>query len=124
MALNDDIDTSPTGLHNFNIRTITMFVKIDVSDFVTTTNSSLSLEQQKTSKSKLEAKIEACAHFAHNLQRHFEDVKVTVQTVRIATNPFEEYLSVPNESLNVEYVSSRLSEFDSLLKVHFNDIIN
>ena len=46
---------------------------------------------------------------------HFEELKYTVQTIRIATNPFEEYLCSPNEAMNMKEVSSRLSEFDSLL---------
>ena len=111
MALNDEMDIL---LHKFNIRTITLFIKIDVTDFETT-NTLSRFEKQKMIKSKLEAKIEACANYAYNLKSHFEDFNYTVQTVRIATNPFEEYLCNPNESFDVNDVSSRLSEFDAIL---------
>ena len=87
----------------FNIRTITAFIQLHSSDFEvakindtapppsTSTSSSLSSDTNNHNN-KLEYKINKCSKFLHDTQKIFENNGYNVQTVRIATNPFEEWL--------------------------------
>ena len=105
---------TPSTNHKFKIRTITAFVKIDASDLQ-------SKDGKSSSKTILDSKIATCANLLQNLQSQFEKQNYEVQTVRIATNPFAEYLLINDDPLDVDkksQVQDRLQQLDSLLAQH------
>ena len=82
----------------FRIRTITSFVNIDPSDFG---NDSESLRQ----------KINACNRLLREGESQMATAGFEVQTIRIATNPFGEWLVTDDQ----ENVNKRLNDLNSLL---------
>lgn len=80
----------------FRVRTITAFVHLTESDFVS---------------SALEFKIQRCSKFLSTFRSTLTAHGYEVQTVRVATNPFGQYL-IQSE------LESRLEQLDSLLAKH------
>ena len=97
----------------FKVRTITAFIQLKSSDFTTNVNTN-----------ELKVKIEKCGLFLHDAQETFEQNGYNVQTVRIATNPFEEWL-IPKDDendQNMKAIDDKLAVLDCLLQennVHF-----
>ena len=83
----------------FRIRTITSFVNIDPSDF-------------DNNSSSLREKINACSRLLRDGEAQMISVGFEVQTIRIATNPFGEWLVTADGQ---EGVIKRLNELNSLL---------
>lgn len=122
----DSSSAAKSSDHKFKIRTITAFVKIHPSDFTTTFKHVGEKNQNETSirKDVIDMKIEACQHLVQNLQKKFEERNYEVQTVRLATNPFAEYLLTTENSTDtlqcqdesvLSKVKTRLSRLDSIL---------
>eukprot|EP00986_Skeletonema_menzelii_P020591 scaffold31731_cov388-Skeletonema_menzelii.AAC.1 len=83
----------------FRIRTITSFVNIDPSDF---DNDSESLRQ----------KINACNRLLREGEAQMTTAGFEVQTIRISTNPFGEWLVTTADE---QSVNKRLNDLNSLL---------
>lgn len=106
--------TSPAGVVDvkslFCVRTITAFITLEASDFdndtATTTNNNDNLEQKITMAAKVGLRVRS----------NIEDNGYTVQTVRLATNPFPDWLS-QNESI----MDKQLQRIDNCLKEHSID---
>jgi uncharacterized protein (UPF0210 family) len=80
----------------FRVRTVTCFLEIEDDDFV---------------KDDLRGKIAKAARFLRHAERTLTQTGYTVQTVRIATNPFGEWLAEDN-------AQGRLQQLDSALEEH------
>mmetsp|Transcript_30999 Transcript_30999/g.73912 ORF Transcript_30999/g.73912 Transcript_30999/m.73912 type:complete len:514 (+) Transcript_30999:38-1579(+) len=115
-----DADAQPASSKRpFRIRTITAFVRLDGSDM---------LEESKS----LERKIGACNAALRSLETSLTEIGFEVQTVRIATNPFAEWLTREGPDGDGEgpppakrakddmpgVIKSRLSRIDALLEAH------
>ena len=70
----------------FRIRTITAFVNLRPDDFD-------EIEGDDDAKSRVAVKVERCNGVLRNLENKLVDSGYEVQTVRIATNPFGEWLT-------------------------------
>ena len=100
----------------FRIRTITAFVRLDGGDM--------------TQDGRLERKIGACNAALRSLESSLTGIGFEVQTVRIATNPFAEWLTRDGsggggpppakraKDDGLEVVRARLSRLDALLEEH------
>ncbi len=97
----------------FKVRTITAFVTFEDSDFE---NDGESL------KSKIHDTAKALQTIQGQLERGKNNVGYEVQTVRIATNPFPEYLlgssSSTTETIDLELVQQRLALLDDCFGEH------
>jgi len=106
----------------FRIRTITCFVTLKPKDF-----------QKQDVYTSLATKINKCSNILRNLESSLSNIGYEVQTVRIATNPFGEWLttqqlvdgndsskddtSPPTEKkLKTDDVQERLKQLDSMLE--------
>jgi len=118
------IDMS-TVKRSFRIRTITCFVTLKPKDF--------QKQDANDVYTSLAAKINKCSDILRNLESSLSNIGYEVQTVRIATNPFGEWLTTQqlvddNDSskndtspptqkkLKVDDVQERLKQFDSMLE--------
>mmetsp|Transcript_2693 Transcript_2693/g.4077 ORF Transcript_2693/g.4077 Transcript_2693/m.4077 type:complete len:401 (+) Transcript_2693:142-1344(+) len=87
-----------TSARPFRIRTITSFITIDPSDF-------------DNEASSLKEKINACSRLLRDGESQMTAAGFEVQTIRIATNPFGEWLVTNKE----DDVNERLQRFNNLL---------
>ena len=87
-----------TTEHLFRVRTITAFLHLTPDDF--------------ESSSSLELKIQQCSNFLSSFQTKLTTAGYEVQTVRIATNPFGQYL------VHQDSFETRLERLDALLSKH------
>jgi uncharacterized protein (UPF0210 family) len=85
----------------FNVRTVTCFLNVQASD----------LDGENTTSSGLARKIAEAAKLLRRVEEALVEQGYTVQTVRIATNPFGEWL--PMEDLE-----EQLARLDSILAQH------
>jgi len=94
----------PTDMKNlFRIRTITAFVCLTSDDFD---------DDEKSSTCLLEEKIRRSSEFLSTVQEKLQSSGYTIQTLRIATNPFGEYLINNGSS---EMLDHRLKKIDTIL---------
>lgn len=86
--------TSPTSQpnHLFKVRTICAFVTLSPDDFPASASSSTT-SPSPSGLSGLERKIQACKHLLQSVSDGLTSLGYEVQTLRVATNPFEEYLA-------------------------------
>lgn len=91
--------TPANPIHLFRIRTITAFVRLTPEDF-----ESLSLE----------TKIQQCSRFLASFQSKLTTAGYEVQTLRMATNPFGQYLLSKNKTEDC-LLTKRLNQLDDLL---------
>ena len=95
--------TSPVNTnHLFRVRTITAFVQLSPEDFETPL---------------LETKIEKCSLFLSSFQSMLTKAGYEVQTLRMVTNPFGQYLLSQNNSEG-RHFTNRLDQLDDLLDRH------
>ena len=90
----------------FRIRTITAFVHLSPHDFVSTS---------------LETKIRHCSQFLYSFQSTLVKAGYQVQTLRIATNPFGEFLPIPTHIDSIDNANDLircLDQLDDLLEQH------
>ena len=92
----------------FKIRTVTSFLTLDARDFV---------------EEKIEQKIQRCASLLRDIEGRLQSNGYEVQTVRIATNPFGEWLlpSDKDKMLDIDEkdtIVSRLTILNDLLGKH------
>ena len=106
----------------FRIRTVTAFIRLDGNDM-------LDLEDNYKT---LMGKIGACNAALRSLEKSLTEVGFEVQTVRIATNPFAEWLTREGtgdgddgpppakkaKDAKLDTVKARLSRIDALLDAH------
>lgn len=90
-------------VHDFKVRAVTAFLHLATEDF--------------ESHSELRKRIELCAKTLRNIVSSLESNGYEVQTYRIATNPFYEFLPSAKERLKLKFF---LSQLDEILKE--NDI--
>lgn len=97
---------------SFRIRTVTCFVCLRASDFATSSTSSIASQD-----SGLARKVQCASDFLRKAEHALTSAGYTVQTLRIATNPFGEWMirgaTSPDESSTV--FCQQLDELDSLL---------
>ena len=89
------MSVSPASPHHhlFKIRTICAFVSLTPEDFPTSSSSSSSSSTSSTSTSSgLQLKLNACRNLLDFVSSSLAALGYEVQTLRVATNPFEEYL--------------------------------
>ena len=91
--------TATTIMRPFRVRTITSFVNIDPSDF-------------DNDSSSLKEKITACSRLLRDGESQMTDAGYEVQTIRVATNPFGEWLVTDDTEADVK---KRLDVLNSLL---------
>ena len=103
----DGTSSAPSPL--FRVRTITIFVNLKPSMFPSESNNSTKELSQLITKS---------CEILNNVKGELEKRQYEVQTVRIATNPFGEWLLSPTNALDV--VETRLAFLSTLLQE--NDI--
>jgi uncharacterized protein (UPF0210 family) len=111
----------------FKIRTITAFVTLNESDFSSNKNNSNDDVATSSSSSMLEYKIKETTHALQTIRKQLEDKNnFEVQTLRVATNPFPEYL-LPSSSTGTDItdadaeaiiVEKRLKLLDDCLEKH------
>ena len=97
----------------FRIRTITCFITLQASDFSGAVD-----EDDERSLFALEEVIHNAATFLQTARRVFEDSGYIVQTVRIATNPFGEWLvddTLTNKFIELNVMEQRLHQLNSAL---------
>jgi uncharacterized protein len=96
----------------FRVRTVTAFLSLQPQDFPL---ASSSLETSQAAK-----KISNASELLRTLQAELEQAGYEVQTVRIATNPFGEWIySSRNDSgINLEEAKARLLCLNQLLEKH------
>ena len=105
----------------FRIRTITCFVTLKPEDF------------QKQDTPSINTKINKCSDTLRNLESSLSNIGYEVQTVRVATNPFGEWLTTQQlvdgndiskddtspptqKKLKTDDVQERLNQLDSMLE--------
>ncbi|KAI2511788.1 Uncharacterized ACR (DUF711) [Fragilaria crotonensis] len=88
--------------HLFRVRTITAFVQLSPEDF---------------ESSSLENKIQKCSQFLSSFHSFLTTAGYEVQTLRMATNPFGQYLVSQNSSEGYLF-TNRLDKLDDLLDLH------
>jgi uncharacterized protein len=93
----------------FRIRTITCFVTLQSCDFVESGD--------EQSSCLLREKIQCATSFLRSTEQHFIDAGYTVQTVRIATNSFEEWLLTDEVSTEMLDLKTRMKVMDRRLFV-------
>jgi uncharacterized protein (UPF0210 family) len=84
----------------FRIRTITAFILLEPRDFA--------------ASAVLETKVSDCCSFLFNLRQKLSDSGYTVQTIRIATNPFGQFLTDDCGELR----GDRIRLLDAILEKH------
>jgi uncharacterized protein (UPF0210 family) len=89
----------------FNIRTVTCFLNVQACD--------LDGDDTDTASSGLARKVAEAAKLLRRVEEALVQQGYTVQTVRIATNPFGEWQWLPMDDLEVQ-----LARLDSLLASH------
>ncbi len=82
----------------FRIRTVTVFVTLTPHDFCDPVESTAELME---STSKIHCKLNDCSNILRNLEKNLIHSGYEVQTVRISTNPFGEWLTQDSEQ-NIE----------------------
>lgn len=95
----------------FRIRTITCFISLRASDF----SDSLDGDDQR-SVFTVEEVIKNAAVFLQNARQLFENSGYTVQTVRIATNPFGEWLLDDDRTLKDTETTAMLDVMEQRLR--------
>jgi len=93
----------------FRIRTITAFIRLSSDDFNEDTE-----ESSLSGSSNLKQKIQRCSVFLSSLQEEFVESGYTVQTLRISTNAFGEYLL--DDDGGISTMENRLSQLDLALE--------
>ena len=111
MANNQLEMDSPLPL--FRVRTITAFVNLQTQDF-------LSQDDDNDDRIRgVAVKIEECVHLLRQLEEKMKKSQYEVQTLRIATNPFGEWLlTTTTTNDDNDDVQSRLERVDALLEKH------
>jgi uncharacterized protein (UPF0210 family) len=95
---------------DFRIRAVTSFLTLKPEDFQSGRTKKRRADNESTSQhSPLETKISKYATFLKQTEQTLKDAGYEVQTLRIATNPFGEYL-------NPGAIKDQLSELDETLK--------
>jgi uncharacterized protein (UPF0210 family) len=93
------------------VRTVTAYLNLRSSDFP------LALDAALLPDSSVGSKVAKCATFLREMERELTEADYMVQTVRIATNPFGEWL-VQDDDDNDKNTSIRLQMLDTLLSQH------
>lgn len=101
----------------FRVRTVTCFLHLQASDLRDNGEASSS---NKASSSKLAAKISQAATLLRLAEKELVSKGYQVQTIRIATNSFGDWLSSSSSDL----VETQLAELDSLLAGHSIDFMS
>ena len=111
MANNQLEMDSPLPL--FRVRTITAFVNLQTQDF-------LSQDDDNDDRIRgVAVKIEECVHLLRQLEEKMKKSQYEVQTLRIATNPFGEWLlTTTTTNDDNDDVQSRLEHVNALLEKH------
>jgi uncharacterized protein len=92
-----DVSCSIDYKSYFRIRTITCFIHIEKNDFSYCDSESDDNSNTASTPNQLERKIRIAAKFLHSAESTLTQVGgYTVQTIRIATNPFGEWLQCNN----------------------------
>jgi len=107
----------PAKNRPFRIRTITAFVTLHASDF---DEASTATSTTTITTNSLTAKIDKCNDILRTLEKSLIDAGYEVQTVRIATNPFGEWLTPPPKTTsdNNKIEVGRLTKLNELLHAH------
>ena len=100
----------------FRIRTITVFITLTPDDFNGVVESTAGLMEET---SDIYSKIHECSNILRKLEKNLIDSGYEVQTVRISTNPFGEWLTRDSERFNTEKNHSQIcATMDILRKLH------
>lgn len=91
--------------NEFRVRAVTSFLTLKPEDF----------HPNESGEIPLESKIATYAVFLKLVEQRLTDAGYEVQTLRIATNPFGEYLPTVSEPTKLK---TRLSKFDAILEKH------
>ena len=94
--------------HLLRVRTITGFLELHHSDFLD--------KKDDGNGSGLDTKMTECAELLRNVQQELHHSNYVVQTLRIATNPFGEWLV--DETRDQQVVKSRLNRLDTVLSIN------
>jgi len=97
----------------FRIRTITAFVTLHADDF----DDDVTADGITTTPG-IEKKIDKCNNILRKLETRLTSIGYEVQTVRIATNPFGEWLTQNNDgdkTMDTTTIHKRLKQLNSLL---------
>jgi uncharacterized protein len=104
----------------FKIRTITCFVTLQSCDF--SHSDDVNDEQSLLNAVPLREKIQNVATFIRNVEKLFTDFGYSVQTVRIATNPFGEWLLNNDDTITTfmgtNTMLGRLHILDKILSIY------
>ncbi|KAG7363635.1 ACR DUF711 containing protein [Nitzschia inconspicua] len=107
-----DDGSVPSSSHQLpTIRTITAFVALFPSDFQD------GIDYELSSFPMLEAKLTPIFHGLKELERTYQQAGYTVQTLRLATNPFGEWL-VETSADECFVLQKRLNALDDILSRH------
>lgn len=94
-----------------NVRTVTGFIQLNSKDFEESSASSAS--------AIIEDKIERAVGLIRKVQAGLEEAGYTVQTIRLATNPFAEWLSLPSSGEDgSQTFQKQLERLDTCLEKH------
>ena len=95
-------------MSEFRVRAVTSFITLTSEDFLSGTKN-----KNPTTKSPLEKKLSKYATFLKQTEEKLTKAGYEIQTLRIATNPFGEYLAPASD---IDTLKEQLSELDETLK--------
>jgi len=95
--------------HEFRVRAVTSFLCLKPDDFISRA------DKDPGSPSPLQTKISKYATFLKQTEQILKDAGYEVQTLRIATNPFGEYLAPASE---IDTLKKQLAELDDALQTN------
>ena len=96
----------------FRIRTVTAFLSVQPQDFP------VSLEGNNLEASKIADKVSRASDLLKTLEQELTEVGYEVQTLRLVTNPFGQWMTSNNDETSSALLSSRLDCWNQLMEKH------